>query len=191
MPAGFDKTFPPFCYTCIAVRGCCVMERSIVPPFVARCLLVCCGVLSGLTLLLWLRTPEPLPPVASPPAASLAPPRLPQVVLPPGADPESVALRGAILNGERIYQRLCFHCHGRQGKGDNNEYMASIGHKPADHTDLEAMQRLSDEEFFVALRDGVKDQRGWFTMPPWASVLTPTEMRDVITYVRRLPRSDL
>jgi len=24
-------------------------------------------------------------------------------------------------------------------------------------------------------------------MPPWASVLTPTEMWDVITYVRRLP----
>jgi hypothetical protein len=65
--------------------------------------------------------------------------------------------------------------------------MESIGHKPADHTDLAAMQRLSDTEFFLALRDGVKDQRGWLTMPPWASVLTPTEMWDVITYVRHLP----
>ena len=52
------------------------------------------------------------------------------------------------------------------------------------------MQRLSDAEFFLALRDGVKDQRGWFTMPPWASVLTPTEMREVIAYVRRLPLAE-
>jgi mono/diheme cytochrome c family protein len=90
-------------------------------------------------------------------------------------------------NGERIYQRLCYYCHGRQGKGDNNAYMESMGHKPADHTDLAKMQKLSDWEFFLALRDGVKDERGWYTMPPWASVLTPAEMWDVIIYVRRLP----
>jgi mono/diheme cytochrome c family protein len=98
-----------------------------------------------------------------------------------------VALRRAIRNGERIYQRLCYHCHGRQGKGNNNAYMESVGHKPADHTDLAKMQKLSDWKFFLALRDGVKDKRGWFTMPPWESVLTPAEMWDVITYVRRLP----
>jgi len=46
---------------------------------------------------------------------------------------------------------------------------------------------MSDSELFLALRDGVKDKRGWLTMPPWASVLTPAEMWDVITYVRRLP----
>jgi mono/diheme cytochrome c family protein len=121
---------------------------------------------------------------------SLPPPRIPQIPLPTGTDTESVALRGAILNGARIYQRLCSNCHGRQGKGDSNEYMESIGHKPADHTDVVAMQRLSDTELFLALRDGVKDKRGWLTMPPWASVLTPTEMWDVITYVRRLPLTE-
>jgi mono/diheme cytochrome c family protein len=49
------------------------------------------------------------------------------------------------------------------------------------------MQKLSDAEFFAALRDGVKDDRGWLTMPPWASVLTSREMWDVIAYVRHLP----
>ena len=85
---------------------------------------------------------------------------------------------------------LCHHCHGRQGKGDNNDYMASIGHKPADHSDLAAMRKLSDEQFFVALRDGVKDKRGWLTMPPWQSVLSERDMRDVILYVRRLPQAE-
>lgn len=158
------------------------------PPPAARVLLVLCSALGILVLVLWLLYPTP--PAPPPPKISVMPPRMPHLLLPAGTDPESVALRGALINGERIYQQLCFHCHGRQGKGDNNEYMASIGHKPADHTDLASMQRLSDDEFFAILRDGVKDQRGWFTMPPWASVLTPTEMRDVITYVRHLARSD-
>jgi mono/diheme cytochrome c family protein len=157
-----------------------------VVPAPARIILWLCSLLLALTLVVWLLIPAPQPPPA-PQVISVPPPRVPQIPLPTGTDPESVALRGAILNGERIYQRLCSNCHGRQGKGDNNEYMESIGHKPADHTDFVAMQRLSDTEFFLALRDGVKDKRGWLTMPPWASVLTPSEMWDVITYVRRLP----
>ena len=157
-------------------------------PASARIIIFLCGLLGTFALVVWLVTPAPQPTV--PQVTSIPQPRLPQVSLPTGADPESVVLRGAILTGERIYQRLCYYCHGRQGKGDNNEYMESIGHKPADHTDLGAMQRLSDAEFFLALRDGVKDKRGWFTMPPWASVLTPAEMWDVITYVRRLPLAE-
>lgn len=136
----------------------------------------------------WLATPPPAPPPSKAPAA-IPKVRLPSVPLPMGTDPESVALRQSLLNGEHIYQRLCYHCHGRQGKGDNNNYMASIGYRPADHSDVAAMQKLSDEEFFVALRDGVKDERGWLTMPPWSSVLTSREMRDVIVYVRHLPRA--
>jgi mono/diheme cytochrome c family protein len=112
---------------------------------------------------------------------------MPQVPLPTGSDPAAVALRQSLLNGERIYQRLCYNCHGRQGKGDNNAYMESIGHPPADHTDLRKMQKLSDWDFFLALRDGVKDERGWLTMPPWESVMTASEMWDVIRYVRHLP----
>ena len=156
-------------------------------PTSARIIAWSCGLLFALTLVVWLITPAPPPPAVPPQVPPIPQPHVPQVPLPTGTDPESVALRGALLNGERIYQRLCYHCHGRQGKGDNNDYMESIGHKPANHTDLAAMQRLSDTEFFLALRDGLRDERGWLTMPPWASVLTTTEMWDVITYVRRLP----
>lgn len=152
-------------------------------PVCIRLLTILGTCLGALALLLWGVAPAPLPPAPLP----AVPVRLPQVPLPAGVDPESVALRGALLNGERIYQRLCYHCHGRYGKGDNNAYMESIGHKPADHTDLLAMQQLSDNAFFLALRDGTKDQRGWLTMPPWSSVLSTQEMWDVITYVRHLP----
>jgi mono/diheme cytochrome c family protein len=143
--------------------------------------------LPAILVFVWIVTPapEPLPP--RPRVAPVPQHLLPQIPLPSGSDPESLALRRSLLNGERIYQRLCYNCHGRQGKGDMNEYMESVGHKPADHTDLAKMQQLSDWEFFLALRDGVKDKRGWLTMPPWESLLTPTEMWDVIAYVRRLP----
>ena len=166
------------------------MERHAVLPTSARVITWCCGLLLALALGVWLVIPAPQPTTLAPQVTPVPQPHIPQIPLPTGSDPESVALRGAILNGERIYQRLCYHCHGRQGKGDNNAYMESIGHKPADHADLTAMQRLSDTAFFLALRDGVRDKRGWFTMPPWASVLTPTEMWDVITYVRRLPLAE-
>src|SRR5436309_485851 len=133
------------------------MERHVVLPTSARIIIWSCGLLFALTLVVWLVTPVPQPTMLASQGIPLSQPHVPQVSLPTGSDPESVALRGAILNGERIYQRLCYHCHGRQGKGDNNTYMESIGHKPADHTDLTAMQRLNDTEFFLALRDGVRD----------------------------------
>ena len=158
-------------------------------PVSARFILLVVGLvigvlLPGVLILAWLSSPPPAPPPAPPAALAL---RLPQVPLPTGSDPDSVARRYAIQRGERIYQRLCYHCHGRQGLGDNNPYMTSIGHAPADHSDLRNMQQLSDAEFLAAIRDGVKDERGWLTMPPWSSVLTEREMRDVIAYVRRLP----
>ena len=144
------------------------------------------GLLSMTLIVVWLATPTLVPPPPHPQIAPVSQHLLPKVRLPIGADPDGVALRHAILNGERIYQRLCYHCHGRQGKGDNNAYMASIGYKPADHSDPAQNQKLSDKEYFLALRNGVKDERGWPTMPPWESVLTSRQMRDVIAYVRHL-----
>jgi mono/diheme cytochrome c family protein len=160
-------------------------------PRLARLNLLVFGLLLPVTLIIvWIMTPTPAPPPPRPQVALLPQHLLPQVPLPTGTDPESVALRRAILHGERIYQRLCYNCHGRQGKGDNNAYMASIGHQPADHTDVRQMQQLSDGEFFLALKNGVKDERGWLTMPPWESVLSAAEMWDVIAYVRRLPLAE-
>jgi mono/diheme cytochrome c family protein len=142
--------------------------------------------LPTLAVLVWL-TSHPPPPPARHREVAIPPYLLPKIVLPTGSDPQTIALRRSIREGEHIYQRLCYNCHSRTGKGDANEYMESIGHKPADHTDAAKMQKLTDWEFFIALRDGVKDDRGWFTMPPWESVLTPEQMWAVIAYVRRLP----
>ncbi|GIX48440.1 MAG: hypothetical protein KatS3mg131_2651 [Candidatus Tectimicrobiota bacterium] len=158
-------------------------------PTLARLLLLGCGLLLAALLGVWLATPAAPPPPPRPVAEPVPQALLPQVPLPAGSDPQSEALRRAIRNGERIYQRLCYNCHGRQGKGDRNPYLESIGHRPADHTDLADMQKRSDWEIFVAIRDGVKDERGWLVMPPWESVLTPAQIWDVVAYLRHLPRA--
>lgn len=157
-------------------------------PFLVRLVLVTGFIclLGALAVAWWLSpgTAVSKPKVKLLPIPSL---KLPQITFPSGSDPDIMALRRSIQRGESIYQQLCHHCHGRQGLGDNNAYMDSIGHTPANHTDLIDMQKLSDADFFIALRDGVKDKRGWLTMPPWSSVLTEADLWDVIAYVRRLP----
>ena len=75
-------------------------------PTSARVITWFCGLLLALTLVVWLVTPAPQPTTLAPQMTPVPQPHVPQVPLPSGADPESVALRGAILNGERIYQRL-------------------------------------------------------------------------------------
>ncbi len=155
-------------------------------PVIARLALLVIGVLlPGALVLVLLFDPSPPPPTPTAPFSSVS---LPEVSLPSGTDTASLVTRASIQRGERIYQRLCYHCHGRQGLGDNNPYMASIGHAPAAHADQLNMQKLSDTDIFTAIRDGVKDERGWLTMPPWSSVLTEAEMWDVIVYMRRLPQ---
>ena len=160
-------------------------------PKSARWLLLIFGlILPALLIIIWLTQPPSVEPTRSRPKVATIPQYLlPKITLPMGSDPDSVALRRALKNGERVYQQLCHHCHGRQGRGDQNVYMERQGHKPADHSDLHEMQKLSDQAFFRALRDGVKDDRGWFTMPPWESVLSERDMWDVIVYVRHLPRA--
>lgn len=138
-----------------------------------------------LGVIIWRTAPES-PPPAGPKERGIPLHILPKIDMPLGSDPQTAALRRTIRQGEQIYQRLCHNCHGRKGKGDGNRYMESIGRKAADHSDVAKMQKLTDWEFFVALRDGVKDERGWLTMPPWESVLTPNQMWAVIAYVRRL-----
>src|SRR5215813_3351335 len=103
------------------------MEGYGVLPASARVIIWCCGLLLASIVVVWFVTPAPQSTTISPQVSPVPQPQVPQVPLPTGSDPESVALRGAILNGERIYQRLCYHCHGRQGKGDNNAYMESVG----------------------------------------------------------------
>lgn len=88
-------------------------------------------------------------------------------------------LEGDPVVGRTIYQDYCVVCHGEQGKGDGIKAVL-LPLKPADHTNAERMDRLSNQE----LRNVIT--RGGSYMPSWANTLTPTEVDAVIAYIRLL-----
>ena len=164
--------------------------RGADKPQVARLSLLVFGVLLPVTLIVvCIVDVNTCPAPTAPKYVPTFPTPLPHVRLPTGSIRKVCPTP---LDSERrtYLSGLCYNCHGRQGKGDDNQYLASIGRQPADHTDVRKMQQLTDWEFFLALRDGVKDERGWLTMPPWESVFSAAQMWDVIAYVRRLPLAE-
>lgn len=89
------------------------------------------------------------------------------------------------LRGERIYDRQCALCHGRNGRGDG-EWGAAVATKPRDFTKGIFKFRTTppgklptEADLLRTLRHGVSG-----TMMPTFAKLTPLELRSVIAYIR-------
>jgi mono/diheme cytochrome c family protein len=93
-------------------------------------------------------------------------------------------LAGAdVAAGEKIYKLRCTPCHGPQGKGDG-PLGKSLNPKPRDHTDAAYMKSRTDQQ----LVDVVTNGKG--AMPAWgkSGTLSPTDVRNVVAYVRTLAK---
>lgn len=93
------------------------------------------------------------------------------------ADAKSLAI------GKKLYDTQCASCHGATGHGDG-KMGAMLTPKPADLTDAEWKYGETDGHIFIVLRDGIR-QTG---MRPYGSRMTPTELWQIVTYVRTLTR---
>lgn len=81
--------------------------------------------------------------------------------------------------GEDVYDSLCLSCHGIYGRGDG--LMApSLPPRPRDLTSPAYQSQVTNEELFNLIRDG----KG--AMPGVADVLSETEVRAVIAFIRQL-----
>lgn len=85
--------------------------------------------------------------------------------------------------GEHIYAQYCASCHGKTGKGDGI-MMSIIPIKPADHTNAERMDKMTNEELVGIVTNG-KD--GGSFMPGWKGILSQSEIEAVVSYMRFLP----
>lgn len=104
---------------------------------------------------------------------------------PPHPDPEVVAL------GRQVYQQYCASCHGPVGQGQPNwETPNALGelpappHGPAGHT-----WKHSDRMLYHIVLQGWRDpfnRTDRLTMPAFQGILSPTEIRAVITYLKTL-----
>lgn len=95
---------------------------------------------------------------------------------------------GNISNGKIIFTKSCLGCHGETGEGNgpaansfkpkpanfvSPSYKDSIDKNPVDYSDTE-------------LENIVSNGRTGTAMPAWKKGLTPSQISDVVVYIRSL-----
>lgn len=104
---------------------------------------------------------------------------------PPPPDPDSVN------SGRAIYAQNCASCHGANAEGAPNwEEPDEHGELPAPPHNAEGHTwRHSDAMLFEMVSKGMRDpfnKTTRLTMPPFGDVLSPEQIRAVITYLKTL-----
>ena len=96
--------------------------------------------------------------------------------------------KGDPTAGEIIYDKYCFYCHGREGRGDGAIAMA-VDPKPADFIkDIKRMAK-PDKVLIKSIAEGVKkDKDAAIVMPAWKAVLDEQQQWDVLAYIRFLSK---
>ena len=86
---------------------------------------------------------------------------------------------------EQQYDTYCVQCHGikRNGKGVNSRTMPV---QPRDHTDAKGMGDIPDNELFKAIKEGGLSVNKSVLMPAWASVMSDSEIGDLLKYLRQV-----
>ena len=90
------------------------------------------------------------------------------------------AAEPAAVEAPALFAQACAKCHGRDGRG--GLAMVVNGPRPIDLTSPDWQRSRSDQDVAAVIRNG----RG--AMPPFADVLTTTQIDALGSYVRRLKR---
>ena len=86
---------------------------------------------------------------------------------------------------ERLYLTHCATCHGANGEGSWRATLFLM--RPGNLADPRAMDSLSDEYLFLLIRNGGAPL-GKPGMPAFAYHLSDDEIRELIRYLRTLPK---
>lgn len=93
--------------------------------------------------------------------------------------------------GRSTYMKYCASCHGASAEGQANWQLPNeSGELPAPpHTEKGHTWRHSDRDLVKMITDGWRDpfnQTQRLTMPAFKGVLTPSEIKNVVDYLRTL-----
>lgn len=104
---------------------------------------------------------------------------------PPAPDPDVVAL------GQQVYRQNCASCHGPAGEGQPDwEVPNTLGELPAPpHDSTGHTWKHSDAMLYHIVLQGWRDpfnKTDRLTMPAFQGILSSTEIRAVITYLKTL-----
>lgn len=97
------------------------------------------------------------------------------------------AEKGVPAKGGPVYATYCAACHGNAGKGDGPG-AAALNPKPRDLTDSAYMLKLNDQYLFDIVSKGGAAQGKSPLMPPWGTALKADDIRNVVAYIRSLPK---
>ena len=91
--------------------------------------------------------------------------------------------------GKVVYEKYCFYCHGREGRGDGAIGIAVSPH-PADFVGDKRKMAKSDEELIKSISEGIHREVGSeeMAMPRWKDILSEEDMWNALAYVRELSR---
>jgi mono/diheme cytochrome c family protein len=92
--------------------------------------------------------------------------------------------RGDPAEGKKIFTQRCWGCHGLTGHGDGPA-ANSFEPKPRNLSDAKYVSTLTDERMFRTISEGGAAMGKSPFMPPWKGVLSETDIRDVIAYIRQ------
>ena len=87
----------------------------------------------------------------------------------------------SLVSGKKWYGLDCAMCHGNSGDG-KGEMAADMKQKLADLTDPATLKGMTDGEIFYIIKNGKNE------MPPEGDRLKPTELWNVVNYVRSLAK---
>ncbi|WP_404425147.1 c-type cytochrome [Nibricoccus sp. IMCC34717] len=81
------------------------------------------------------------------------------------------------------WENHCAKCHGTDGKAQTK-----IGRKLSikDYTDPAVQAKMSDEEILKGIREGYRDEKGKERMKAYKDELSDQEIKDLLTYIRKL-----
>ena len=86
---------------------------------------------------------------------------------------------------EDNYKLYCAQCHGLKGNGAGIN-KADIPTTPRDHTNSVEMARLKDSDLYLVIEQGGIATGKSTLMPPWKGVLTASEIKEMVNYLREL-----
>ncbi len=97
----------------------------------------------------------------------------------------ALATSAGAASAKENWDLHCAKCHAADGSG-----ATKIGArlKLKDYTKAEAQASFTDAEALAAIKDGVKDAAGKFTMNPYSEKLSAEEMQELVPFVRGLKK---
>jgi mono/diheme cytochrome c family protein len=90
------------------------------------------------------------------------------------------AADGEAIKGRPLYERFCLSCHGPEGRGDGP--LGLHLNPPAANFHKPESRNKSDDDLLSAIRQGHSET----AMAAWKGMLTEKELRDVLSYIRKL-----